>query len=186
MSGGGGWTPERVERLRAMAREGLSATEAGRRLGVSRSAALGKAHRCGFAFVSRQRAVADGSPARAPDMAPDGGARERDAEAGGRGNVVALPVVPRAPVPRDPVPVLDVRAGQCRFPLWPGKGHVPFDQKFYCGAPVGKAGASWCAGCSARVWSGREARDGQSLATAEPGLGRQDRGGRRKARRGAS
>ena len=89
--------------------------------------------------------------------------------------VVTMPGrTPSPDMPGGPVPVLDVREGQCRFPLWPDRGHVPFDQKFYCGAAVLKEGASWCAGCAARVWGGQEARDGQSLATSEPGLGRQD------------
>ena len=39
------WTPERVEQLGSLWSEGLSTAEIGRRLGLSKNAVVGKAHR---------------------------------------------------------------------------------------------------------------------------------------------
>ena len=43
------WTPARITHLRALWTEGLTATEIGRRIGVSKNAVIGKAHREGLA-----------------------------------------------------------------------------------------------------------------------------------------
>ncbi len=42
------WTPEVVESLRSLWAEGLTTTEIGRRLGMSKNAVIGKAHRLGL------------------------------------------------------------------------------------------------------------------------------------------
>ncbi|MFO0184726.1 MAG: GcrA family cell cycle regulator, partial [Alphaproteobacteria bacterium] len=39
------WTQEAIERLRAFWAEGLSTAEIGRRMGISKNAVVGKAHR---------------------------------------------------------------------------------------------------------------------------------------------
>jgi GcrA cell cycle regulator len=39
------WTPELIEKLSALWAEGLSTAEIGRRLGISKNAVIGKAHR---------------------------------------------------------------------------------------------------------------------------------------------
>lgn len=43
-----GWTEERVDQLTQLWIEGLSASEIGRRLQVSKNAVIGKAHRLGL------------------------------------------------------------------------------------------------------------------------------------------
>ncbi|WP_372784592.1 GcrA family cell cycle regulator [Phenylobacterium sp.] len=62
------WSHARVERLRAFwVEEGLSATEIGHRLGVTRNAVLGKVHRLGLS--NRRPARTSGAPApRAPRL----------------------------------------------------------------------------------------------------------------------
>src|SRR5579884_3998321 len=42
---GTGWTPERVEKLKELWPQGLSCSRIGLKIGVSRSAVIGKAHR---------------------------------------------------------------------------------------------------------------------------------------------
>ena len=49
----GNWTDERIERLRQLLGEGLSASQVAKELGgISRNAVIGKAARMGFAFVT--------------------------------------------------------------------------------------------------------------------------------------
>ena len=48
------WTEERLEKLRALWEEGLSISQIGERLGVTRNAVAGKAHRSICASGSRQ------------------------------------------------------------------------------------------------------------------------------------
>lgn len=64
----GAWTPERVEALRALWKEGLSCAQIAKQLGhVTRSAVIGKAHRLGL--DGRQNPAKPGS-ARAKTSAP--------------------------------------------------------------------------------------------------------------------
>lgn len=46
--------------------------------------------------------------------------------------------------------IMDAGALQCRRPLWAGM--VPLSEKFVCGAPVRKAGESWCADCRKQLF----------------------------------
>lgn len=143
------WTPERVGRLRALWAEGLPVAEIGRRMGMSKNAVVGKAHRLKIA--------ARPSPIRAGDAAgPAKPARSRLAMAratghlaDGRGSaaaaisgatLVALGVVPAAAAVVVAAPVLSDRAGGCRWPLWPN-GARPTHR--YCAAPT-EVGCSWC------------------------------------------
>lgn len=56
-----GWTPERVDLLRARIAEGKSVKEIGREFGKSRNAIIGKAHRMGF-YWSDPRSTAPATP----------------------------------------------------------------------------------------------------------------------------
>lgn len=47
------WTPERIERLKALWAQGIPASAIGAELGISKSTAIGKAHRLGLAAVAR-------------------------------------------------------------------------------------------------------------------------------------
>lgn len=46
----------------------------------------------------------------------------------------------------DGIAFLNLRPGQCRYPLWPDTPHTPLTHKFVCGASV-KGGLSWCPSC---------------------------------------
>ena len=48
------------------------------------------------------------------------------------------------------VPIMKAGVLQCRRPLWAGM--VPLSEKFVCGAPVRKAGESWCADCRKQLF----------------------------------
>ncbi len=61
------WTEETIERLRGLWAEGHSTAEIGRRMGISKNAVVGKAHRLNLsARPSPIRRDGPGSPARAP------------------------------------------------------------------------------------------------------------------------
>lgn len=73
------WTPENVEKLKELWAVGLSITQIGHRLGITRNAVVGKAHRIGLsrrAAVMAKRAAPAASGAAAPAasaaMAPAG------------------------------------------------------------------------------------------------------------------
>lgn len=59
-----------------------------------------------------------------------------------------LPTEPLAVEPPPPggVAFLDLRFGQCRFPLWRTFDRPPLEQLMFCGAPA-LPGKSWCAAC---------------------------------------
>lgn len=66
------WTPEKVEELKALWAQGLSITQIGKQLGMTRNAVVGKAHRIGLEkrtspIVRRPRPAA---PAPAPMPQP--------------------------------------------------------------------------------------------------------------------
>ena len=61
------WTEETIERLRALWAEGLSTAEIGRRMGISKNAVVGKAHRLNLpARPSPIRRDGNGGPPRPP------------------------------------------------------------------------------------------------------------------------
>ena len=61
------WTEETIERLRALWAEGLSTAEIGRRMGISKNAVVGKAHRLNLAArPSPIRRDGGGAPPRVP------------------------------------------------------------------------------------------------------------------------
>jgi GcrA cell cycle regulator len=136
------WTEERIERLKELWGEGLSASQIAAELGgdVSRNSVLGKAHRLGLAQGERKGAstprprkptrplepapVVETSPENNPDSAqmiltqPTAEAAEtplqRDV------------VVPRA----EGVTIMELREAMCRFPL----GDPTTPEFRYCGA----------------------------------------------------
>jgi GcrA cell cycle regulator len=69
------WTPEAIERLRALWAEGHSTAEIGRRMGITKNAVVGKAHRLNLSARPspiRREAVGEAKPAapRVPRVAP--------------------------------------------------------------------------------------------------------------------
>lgn len=115
---GGTWSPERVEWLReAWSDRGLSATEIGKQLGISRNAALGKLNRLGLLGNRQQITV------RTPRVtAPKPPAPKPPSQK------VAIIVEPE-PDPATLVTVADVRDSQCRWPV----GDPSSEGFRYCG-----------------------------------------------------
>jgi len=140
------WTQERVELLRKLWLEGLSAAQVAAELGsgVTRNAVIGKIHRLGLA----ER----GKPSSAPrPRAPK--ASRAGAETCARGPVVmgnvALAAVPRAvavpaPLPEEEVVIqistrvtlMELRESMCRWPI----GDPAAPEFRFCGAhsPIGE------------------------------------------------
>jgi GcrA cell cycle regulator len=58
------WTDDVIDRLKALWMEGLSTAEIGRRMGVSKNAVVGKAHR--LALAARPSPIRRGPPGEAP------------------------------------------------------------------------------------------------------------------------
>lgn len=156
------WTEERVNLLREMANHRWSAQEIANKLGVSRFAVIGKAHREKINLlyqkktrrpkrwtddmVSEFRALAkDGLCKNAISRALDISAKaiERCANREGiklkRGFIGSKGRVRRAvPAPDSlRIPILDLRRDQCRYAVTDDKPHL------FCGQPVEK-GSSYC------------------------------------------
>src|SRR5215203_4912901 len=137
------WTKERIERLKELWGEGLSASQIAAELGegVSRNAVLGKAHRLGLAQGEAKVASSPRSykPTRPPDPPPT-------EEASAPNDAVPAPMMPARPlaaqaaelprreelvVPRsEGVTIMELREAMCRWPL--GDPTTPEFQ--YCGA----------------------------------------------------
>jgi GcrA cell cycle regulator len=113
------WSAEAIERLKALWAEGHSTAEIGRRMGISKNAVVGKAHRLNLSArpspirreAAGQRPAATPRAPRAPAAAPR--------------TTLPAPVVVAAPVlvaPRPPAPSV-VRAfprlGAARSCCWP-------------------------------------------------------------------
>ncbi|MEJ2116972.1 MAG: GcrA family cell cycle regulator [Alphaproteobacteria bacterium] len=147
-----GWTEERVELLKKLWADGLSASQiAGRLGGITRNAVIGKVHRLGLAgraTTSRMRAprlrhrTPPHTPAR-PTPSPaarvqyrtHGNAALKTVAAPQEQRTVALSVVPSVIVEEENapsalrVPLLDLKENMCRWPIGD-----PQDENFhFCG-----------------------------------------------------
>ncbi len=150
------WTEETIERLRALWAEGLSTAEIGRRMGISKNAVVGKAHRLNLpARPSPIRRDGPGSPARAPaprritgsTLPPLGAAAEPVAEVVAPPVMAPMPVVPR-PVVREPVVV--VKAPPLRAVSQPRIG-----RSSACCWPIGEPGTKSFRFCDAAASAGK-------------------------------
>ncbi|MGE0845515.1 MAG: GcrA family cell cycle regulator [Flavobacteriaceae bacterium] len=162
------WTDERVEKLRGLLAEGLTASQIGARLGVTRNAVIGKVSRLGAEFTrkqpkrtvprsgrravnhARRRAHCDTrKPAakKQPRLARPRAPLIADGEIGG-GIPPRKALPPLAEMPR--VSLLELSERTCRWPLWgPGDPTPSPDDRVYCGhAP--HAPSRYCAHHQAR------------------------------------
>lgn len=131
------WTEELVEALRAMASSGnSSATVIGDRLGLTRSAVLGKLHRMGIK-LQRSRRRAAPKPPRAPRTARSPSLRLR---APCKPPAEPFVDLPPGVFPETACSLADLRSGACHFPYGGPSDHDGFR---YCGAPCS---GSYCAG----------------------------------------
>ncbi len=145
------WTEERVELLRKLWLDGLSASRIANQLanGISRNAVIGKVHRLGLAG----RAKAPATAGQRPRVKPARPATPRPAAAG-RGNTAfalkpqPMPIV--RPQPEDevvvpicePVTIMELREAMCRWPL----GDPTTAEFRFCGGKKAAAGSGpYCA-----------------------------------------
>jgi GcrA cell cycle regulator len=116
------WNDEKIGKLKKLWQEGLTTGEIGKRLGVSKNAVVGKAHRLGLkgrpSPIKRQEAAATAAAPTAAEGAP--------------------PAKPAAPMPsakKEPVKIYtltDLSASTCRWPIGDPK-HEDFR---FCGKQV--------------------------------------------------
>jgi len=154
------WTEETIERLRALWAEGLSTAEIGRRMGISKNAVVGKAHRLNLPpRPSPIRRDGPGSLARAPVPRRVVGSTlpPLAAAADPVVHVVAAPVVAPVPVPVMPRPVAVMRepvvvtkAAPLRAVSQPRMG-----RSSACCWPIGEPGTKSFRFCDATASAGK-------------------------------
>jgi len=157
------WTSDLTEQLRALWAEGLSATEVGRRLGMTKNAVLGKVHRLGL--------KARPSPIRGPGGGAAAVAKARETSTRRRGDPPPIghapsvmpaardyplrasvePAGAAAQAPPPVVPAIVTRPpalrGGCRWPLW-GNSRPTHE---YCDAPRAAWDCPYCPAHRARA-----------------------------------
>jgi GcrA cell cycle regulator len=133
MEAGVGWTEERVETLKKLWLDGLSASQIAKQLGgVTRNAVIGKVHRLGLsgrAAPSQPTRSVFKAPRPARPVAP---AAPRRVEAQSSASQPMVPAQPRRPV-YDETPgsatVLTLGAHMCKWPI----GDPSSDSFTFCG-----------------------------------------------------
>jgi GcrA cell cycle regulator len=133
------WTDDRIERLKQMWSEGLSASQIAKSLGeVTRNAVIGKVHRLGLAGrvtaprVERPRpTVTVAAAPQQPSRLPVPRVATMRAE--------AVTEEPLEPMPENAVSVADLSASVCRWPL----GDPATAEFRFCGRRA-KQGAPYC------------------------------------------
>jgi len=130
------WTAEAIERLRALWAEGHSTAEIGRRMGISKNAVVGKAHRLNLSArpspIRREAAMerpSHAAPARLPRPVAVAARSTLPAAAPATGALPAAPasppasgmIAPRAPMaaPQPSVVRAFPRFGSARSCCWP-------------------------------------------------------------------
>ena len=157
------WPEEKISTLRQLWAEGLAGSEIGRRMGVTKSAVIGKAHRLGLESrlspISRSNCglgkakkpyIPRASKSTLPGLTLDATARSKGQQ---WAMPAAKPKQPEAGVAYSgAVPVRALKPGKCRFPLW-GRGR-PTHQ--YCDKPATQfrdgRPSSYCPVHHARCW----------------------------------
>lgn len=176
------WTDERVESLRRLLEEGLSAEQISESLGgVSRNAVIGKVHRLGLAFArgwARHETPAEAVKRNArpapPRMVKAPAVRKAVAVKPAVLKAIAAAPEPAAP-PIDPTPkawpkpvgpeaidIIGLKNGLCHMPLW----GIEARSGLYCGKPVRSEGQRWCAACAQLTYEKRPIRQQEELNAA--------------------
>lgn len=158
-----GWTAEKIEQLNKLWSEGMSITEIGKILGMTRNAVVGKAHRLGLAKrpspIARApgpRPVAQPAPAAAPrPVAAPAAAVVAPPAAVAEAPQPPKPAMPILPQPARPRPAPAFRATRvangpaCRWPL----GDPKSPDFHFCGSPSIE-GKPYCEKHCAMAYSG--------------------------------
>ena len=124
------WTSERIQSLIALWNEGLTTSEIGRRLGITKNAVVGKVHRLGLkkrASPIRSRGITTTRPKPTPKLsdgavvAGNGVETTADMEGGNGATAPVQATTPAAPMPKrrnGPVVQLDsLKPGMCSWPV---------------------------------------------------------------------
>lgn len=120
------WTDELLNEALKLVKGGKSAHEAAIVMGVSRNMILGAFHRNGIKITALR-------PALPPPPPPPPKTRKLIHN---KKHIKYEPYRERRPIMIDdskPCPILELRYGICRWPLW--EFHTPQNEKLYCGAP---------------------------------------------------
>jgi GcrA cell cycle regulator len=140
-----GWSDDRVEQLKSLWTEGLSASQIARALGgVTRNAVIGKVHRLGLAGRA--------SPARADRPRLPSAPKASTL----RNAVVAAPVVEEDPLQLDDgnfATVLTISDRMCRWPI----GDPAATEFHFCGRGP-KAGSPYCEAHARKAYQPQQAR----------------------------
>lgn len=149
------WTEERIETLRKLWTEGLSASEISSRIaGFSRNAVIGKLHRLGLSAETRSKPHLAVGGRKAARIYKRKGREMRAAKASAARRVSApvpraetyVPPIMSETAPPNATPLLETRSDQCRWPygdtdfVFCPEDHIP--------------GSSYCAGHHVRVYTG--------------------------------
>ncbi len=139
------WSDERISQLRSLWSEGLSTAEIGRRLGISKNAVVGKAHRLHL--------PARPSPIRNP---PAFRSMPRRTAAPPPPRVMIEPPPAPKPEPAKVVARINYKGPTCQWPV----GHPGQAGFHFCGDPSAN-GKPYCASHAARAYVGSsKPRDG--------------------------
>ncbi len=137
------WTDERVEELKQLWAEGLSASQIANRIGgVTRNAVIGKVHRLGLsgratpAAPSRGRHIELAKPAREPSEVTVQRAERPYTETVGEGPVVEPAMLSGG----EPATVSTLSRNMCKWPI----GDPAMEDFHFCGQPA-SAGKPYCA-----------------------------------------
>jgi GcrA cell cycle regulator len=146
------WTPERIERLRGCVAAGMTCSEIGVAIGVSRNAVIGKIHRLG---------LSSGRPAGAP-RASNCPPRARHPRGPTQRRLLRLAFA-RAPldeimsgtvvISTYPRSLIDIDAHQCRWPI----GDPATPQFAFCGNDA-IGGFTYCLGHARMAYRGPKSR----------------------------
>jgi GcrA cell cycle regulator len=145
MDAGGTWTDERVELLKKLWTDGLSASQIAAELGnVTRNAVIGKVHRLGLSGRAKDAKPA-GSAAARPRKATRAPSAPAPIAPQPHNNNVVLAPIPTQPVAEEPVvfadddiaipmservTIMDLRESMCRWPM----GDPTKPEFRFCGA----------------------------------------------------
>jgi GcrA cell cycle regulator len=144
------WTAERVDALKKLWADGLSASQVAARLGVTRGSVTGKVNRLGLArdkpaprTASRARRPKP-TPPHPTKQQPQGGFTLQDM--GNRDARLGLPGTPLPPPLAEDIPrvaTLDLERHHCRWPCVDDPLTVPAGAPLFCGAQR-VPGSSYC------------------------------------------
>jgi len=135
------WTDETIERLRALWAEGLSTAEIGRRMGISKNAVVGKAHRLNL-------------PARPSPIRRDGsGAVPRAPTPLATTAATALPELSSSPPLPKPIMREPAQAAPKPAPLRPMAPRI--GRSVACCWPIGEPGTASFRFCDAEATQGK-------------------------------